>query len=174
MREQRALSLHDVAAATGLSKSFLSLIERGDSDLSLNRFRALCEFYGLTPAEMLGASNEDPGAETAHAGLEPLRYVSPAEGVEITMLRVPNKFGAMQPALSVYEPGALTEVFQHPGEEFLFVVEGLVRLHLGDEQILLAAFDNHYFSGETPHRFENPDGDRRAVKLTVRSKGDWR
>ena len=59
----------------------------------------------------------------------------------------------------------------------MFVVEGRVRLVFGaeqdDEAILLRERESYYFSAERPHRFENPDKRRKAVKLSVQSEDRW-
>jgi transcriptional regulator with XRE-family HTH domain len=167
MREEEGLALQEVADRTGISKSFLSLVEIGRSDLSVNRFLRLCEFYGVKPSGLLRES-----AGTASAAPTP-NFVSPAEGSEIVMLRPPDSGSDMLPTLTIYAPLARTELRQHAGEEFVFVVEGRLRVVLEGEEILLEERDSHYFSGERPHRFENPDAERRAVKLSVQSEDRW-
>src|ERR1700730_8579299 len=44
MRTQRKLSIRDVADGSGLSASFLSAVERGESDVSLGRLARIPEF----------------------------------------------------------------------------------------------------------------------------------
>lgn len=167
MREGEGLALHEVADRTGISKSFLSLVETGRSDLSVNRFLRLCEFYGVKPSGLLRES-----AGTAGAASTP-HFVSPEEGSEIIMLRPPGSGSALLPTLTIYEPGARSELRQHAGEEFVFVVEGSLRVYIDDDEIVLAARESHYFQAERPHRFENPDSERRAIKLSVQSEDRW-
>jgi quercetin dioxygenase-like cupin family protein len=167
MREEEGLALHEVADRTGISKSFLSLVEIGRSDLSVNRFLRLCEFYEVKPSELLRVS-----AGTASTAPTP-NFVSPDEGSEIVMLRPPDSGSAMLPTLTIYAPAARSEIRQHAGEEFVFVVEGRLRVVIDDEEILLRERDSHYFSAQCPHRFENPDPKRRAVKLSVQSEDRW-
>ena len=167
LREESGLALHEVADQTGVSKSFLSLVEKGQSDLSVNRFMRICEFYGVKPSTFLRSDGGSDG-EAAH-------YLSPAEGSEIVTLRPPDAATSLLPALTIYRPGAVTETFQHSGDEFVFVVEGRVRLvFVSDEEaVLLRERESHYFSAERPHRFENPDKRRKAIKLSVQSEDRW-
>ena len=173
LREASGLALHEVADQTGVSKSFLSLVEVGRSDLSVNRFMRICEFYGVKPSAFLrGTSDGSDGT-----GSDSEHFLSPAEGSELVMLRPPEAGSALLPVMTIYKPGAVTETFQHAGDEFVFVVEGRIRLVLsgesGDEIVVLKERESHYFSGEIPHRFENPDKRRKAIKLSVQSEDRW-
>jgi transcriptional regulator with XRE-family HTH domain len=169
LREESGLALHEVADQTGVSKSFLSLVEKGQSDLSVNRFMRICEFYGVKPSAFLRSDGLSNG-QAAH-------YLSPSEGSEIITLKPSDAATSLLPALTIYKPGAVTEVFQHTGDEFVFVVEGRVRLVFvndeGEEVVLLRERESHYFSADRPHRFENPDKRRKAVKLSVQSEDRW-
>ena len=119
LRDASGLALQDVAAQTGVSKSFLSLVEMGKSDLSVARFMRVCEFYGVKPSEVLaGAPSSDPE-----------HFRSPDEGSEIVMLRPPEAGSALLPTMTIYKPGAVTETFTHPGEvgddaEYWYPTEG--------------------------------------------------
>lgn len=58
-------------------------------------------------------------------------------------------------ALRVHVPhgrsqGELVRV--HPGEEWLYVLEGRLRLHLGEAEHLLEPGDSAHFDSLTPHR----------------------
>src|SRR3954454_15963959 len=53
LRRMRGLKLKDVADSVGVSPSFLSMVERGQTDLSLSRFSRLTEFYDIRPSERL-------------------------------------------------------------------------------------------------------------------------
>ncbi|MGI9136751.1 MAG: helix-turn-helix domain-containing protein [Candidatus Nanopelagicales bacterium] len=173
LREASGLALHEVADQTGVSKSFLSLVEVGRSDLSVNRFMRICEFYGVKPSAFLRGASED----TDGASSDSDHFLSPAEGSELVMLRPPDAGSALLPVMTIYKPGAVTETFQHAGDEFVFVVEGRIRLVIsgdsGEESILLKERESHYFNGESAHRFENPDKRRKAIKLSVQSEDRW-
>jgi transcriptional regulator with XRE-family HTH domain len=47
LRVNRGLSLKEVGAETGVSSSFLSMIETGRNDLSVGRLMVLADFYGV-------------------------------------------------------------------------------------------------------------------------------
>jgi mannose-6-phosphate isomerase-like protein (cupin superfamily) len=54
----------------------------------------------------------------------------------------------------------------HEGEEFGFVLQGRVILHLGDQRHTLRNGECFYFRADTEHWLANP-GKRRAIVLWV-------
>src|SRR5207247_8405666 len=57
LRRMRRLTLQEVGVAVELSPSFLSMVERGQADISISRFARLAAFYGIRPSELM---LEDP------------------------------------------------------------------------------------------------------------------
>ena len=54
------------------------------------------------------------------------------------------------------------------GDEFIYVLEGIVDFHLGSDIVHMKAGDSLYFEGEIPHFPENIT-DKRALLLVVYS-----
>ena len=52
LRLQRRASLVEVASATGISKSFLSLVENDRSDITIGRLLRLVNYYGADMADL--------------------------------------------------------------------------------------------------------------------------
>jgi transcriptional regulator with XRE-family HTH domain len=59
-RQAKSLSLSEVTAATGISSSFLSLVENGKSDITIGRLVRLVTFYGIHLADLVPVA---PAAE---------------------------------------------------------------------------------------------------------------
>ncbi|WP_455360205.1 helix-turn-helix domain-containing protein [Streptomyces sp. SYSU K21746] len=147
LRRRAALTLEAAAARAGLSPAHLSRLETGRRQPSLPMLLALARTYGTTVSELLG--EELPGrdpvvrgdrAEPAEAG--GWTYWSagtPGRGMQALRLRVP--YGRQ---------GDLVRV--HPGEEWLYVLRGRVRLMLGESEHTLAPGDSAHFDSLTPHR----------------------
>ena len=53
LRHGRKLSLAEVGAATGMSSSFLSLVENGRNDLTVARLVRLVDYYGVSVTDLL-------------------------------------------------------------------------------------------------------------------------
>jgi transcriptional regulator with XRE-family HTH domain len=154
-RNQRGTSLAEVAAATGLSPSFISLVESGRSDISFGRLIRLANYYGVGLSELLP---ETRGADAEVVRHEERRSVSsPVEGIEMYLL-APDVHRTVMPLLVRYEPGGETAEFtDHAGEEFIYVLEGTIVLMLaGRDPITLSAGDSAYFKSTTPHALTNP------------------
>jgi transcriptional regulator with XRE-family HTH domain len=153
-RTSRRLSLTEVADATRMSASFLSLVELGKSDITIGRLARLAEFYRVSFSDLLG------GAELTDADVirkhEQRLMHSPAEGIDVYLLTSDTK-RTMLPMLLYFEPGAqLAEYGRHEGEEFVHVVEGTLVLEIeGSEPRVLDAGDTAYYSAERPHLFRN-------------------
>ena len=140
---------------TGLSKSFLSLVEQGKSDITLGRLMSLLKFYGVGLAELIPQDTD--GVDGVVTRLDQRRQVSlPSEGLELTLL-APNSRRTMMPVWSSFAPGGHTESHVvHEGEEFVWVLEGRLALELdGSEPITLEKGDCAYFDASRAHRYRN-------------------
>ncbi len=158
VRTSRRLSLTEVADATRISASFLSLVELGKSDITIGRLARLAEFYRVSFTDLLG------GAELSDADVirrhEQRLLHSPAEGIDIYMLTSETR-RTMMPMILQFDPGAeLAEYGRHEGEEFVHVIEGSLALEIeGSEPRVLEAGDSAYYSAERPHLFRNASAD---------------
>jgi transcriptional regulator with XRE-family HTH domain len=164
----RRLSLADVAEATNISTSFLSLVEKGKSDITIGRLVRLVEFYGISIVDLIPAGgNNDP--ELVRIDDRRLLH-SPAEGIDVFLLG-PDTQRTMMPMLVEFEPGAhLAEYGRHQGEEWVYVLEGRLSLEFQDaEPKQLSAGDGAYYIADRPHLFRNADPKRRLRVICVDS-----
>jgi transcriptional regulator with XRE-family HTH domain len=155
VRGARGLSLAQVALATGISRSLLSLIETGRSDITLSRLVTLSHFYGLPLAELLAPPPPDSTVVRKDEGR---RLSLAAEGIEIEYLT--SQAGSFLPFVASLEPGAApSEQVSHPGEEFVHVLEGAIRIEReGAEPLTLEAGDSALYGSDRPHRWVNVGG----------------
>lgn len=166
MRRRLRLSLNRVAEATGISASFLSLVENGKSDITIGRLVRLVEFYGISIVDLLPPT--EPADPAVVRTDERPRLRSSAEGIEIDLLARDTR-RTMMPMLLSFAPGAeLAERGQHEGEEFVYVVEGRLELDVaGSEPRVLEQGDSAYYASDRSHFFRNADPDRPLVVLCV-------
>ncbi|MFS4096670.1 helix-turn-helix domain-containing protein [Streptomyces sp. AF1A] len=161
LRAQRrgaGLTLEAAARAAGLSPAHLSRLETGQRQPSLPLLLSLARIYGTTVSELLGETVADRNAIVRSADMEPTRaggwtYFqagAPGRGMQALRVRVP--YGSQ---------GDIVRV--HPGEEWLYVLTGRLRLRLGDTAHLLAPGDSAHFDSLTPHRLVAED--RGGVEL---------
>ncbi|MFI7292799.1 helix-turn-helix domain-containing protein [Streptomyces sp. NPDC050121] len=154
LRRRAALTLEAAARAAGLSPGHLSRLETGQRQPSLPMLLALARIYGTTVSELLGETVADRDAVVRAAGMEPTRaggwtyWQAGASGRGMQALRVHVPYGSQ---------GDIVRV--HPGEEWLHVLRGRLRLRLGDTTDLLGPGDSAHFDSLTPHRIAAQDAD---------------
>lgn len=152
LRRSRGLSLKQVAEAVGLSPSFLSMVERGQTDLSLSRFSRLTEFYRVQPSELLlelNSANDRPRVQELAA----YRSIERGRGVDYRVLQAENP----QMIHVVIQPAcAFEDMRAHRGEDFWIVLRGTARLHYGGRTWDLAKGRTARFSATIPHGISNP------------------
>ncbi len=165
LRVSQGHSLAVVASATNVSKSFLSLVESGKSDITIGRLLRLVTFYGAKIDDLL--PQDEPLHPVAVRRGEQRELVSPGEGLQLYLL-APNIERSLTPTLGVLAPtGASAERTTHRGEEFLYVLAGELTLELeGSEPLKLRKGDSAYFHADRPHSYRN-SGSRIARFLTV-------
>ncbi|WP_399944840.1 helix-turn-helix domain-containing protein [Streptomyces sp. BBFR25] len=155
LRRLAALTLESAARAAGLSPAHLSRLETGQRQPSLPMLLSLARVYGTTVAELLGETAADRDAVVRAADMEPTSaggwtyYRAGAPGRGMHALRVQVPYGSQGDVVRV-----------HPGEEWLHVLRGRLRLRLADTEHRLTAGDSAHFDSTTPHRIaaQDPDG----------------
>ena len=149
VRLQRHMSLRDVATAAGLSPSFVSLVERGETEIAISRLIRLADACGVVLIDLLDTVR-DPAVEFVPA--EQGRHVPrDDDGVEVIYLASPS--WSMQPFKVELGPGATLDSLAHPTEEFVHCVSGLPTMTvLGEERqlrpgdtLVLPAFAEHTY-----------------------------
>ncbi|MGW2553218.1 helix-turn-helix domain-containing protein [Streptomyces sp. NPDC001635] len=152
LRRRASLTLEAAARAAGLSPAHLSRLETGQRQPSLPMLLALARIYGTTVSELLGETVADQEAVVRAPDMEATR----AGGWTYWQAGAPGR--GMQ-ALRVHVPhGAQGDIVRvHPGEEWLYVLSGRLRLRLGDTTHVLATGDSAHFDSLTPHRIAAAD-----------------
>lgn len=165
LRQERGMTLRDVAAATGLSSSFLALVEHGRSDIAIGRLMRLLTCYGAKLTDLFGDADRRPSIVVSRADA---RHLRSQEGVDLYLLAADTN-RAMMPVLTTFEPGArLNDLKPHDGETFVHVIEGDILFELaGYDPIVLHEGDTAYFKPfPHPPAYVNV-GERRAVLVAA-------
>ncbi len=153
-RLARGDSLAQVAAATGISKSLLSLIENNKSDITLQRLVLLAEHYGTHVADLLPAKAQPDPVVTRRKERRLLH--SDNEGMDLHVL-VPDTNRKMMPIIAVFAPGGgSAEFWSHEGEELVVVLDGRILLEIeGSAPVVLDKGDSAYYESTRRHRWSN-------------------
>jgi transcriptional regulator with XRE-family HTH domain len=158
LREHRDLTLTTVAAKTGISKSTLSRLESGQRKPSLELLLPLAETYHLPLDELVGAPPAgDPRIRTrprTRNGRLVYPLTQQATGMAVWKVVIP--------------PERERKLRSHPGNEWLYVLSGEMRLILGDHDITLHPGEVAEFDTSQPHWF-GPADDKRVEVLSIHS-----
>lgn len=152
LRRGRRLTLEAAAQRVGLSAAHLSRLETGHRQPSLPMLLSLARVYGTTVSDLLGETppERDPVVRGARA--------EPAESGGWTYRQAGTPGRAMQALRVRVEHGAQTDLVRvHPGEEWLHVLAGRLRLALGEAVHVLDPGDSAHFDSLTPHRLAAVD-----------------
>ncbi|BBX22345.1 DNA-binding protein [Mycolicibacter terrae] len=147
VRKQRGLTLDDLAERTGLTKSYLSKIERSRSTPSIATAIKVARALDVDVAQLFSERGDEDKIAVDRAvdrSADRQRYRAVAS----------NILGkSMSPF--VLRPTGRTARDAHPlhsGQEFVFVHSGTVELEYGDRTWTLAAGDSAYFDASISHR----------------------
>jgi transcriptional regulator with XRE-family HTH domain len=173
-RVRRSLSGETVAARAGISRNWLSKVERGTVTPSVEIVRRLALALGVSAGQLLDGpappthseGQAPPSARTWGTPLnEPIRVVRHDARRAIRLpdskhfweILTPDLRGHLQVLWVQIEPEDSTGgVFEHEGEEIFVVLSGEVRLQVGAQEVTLLAGDAATISSAIPHRVTNP------------------
>jgi transcriptional regulator with XRE-family HTH domain len=144
LRLARGLTLEALAGKCGLTRGYLSLVERDRKTPSVAALLRLAEALQTE----IGALFDGRPAATADHVLH--RHRGGGYGPDAVPL-APGRAGKIMEPFIVAPPSKALERFTHAGEELIVVLCGQVMVRLGDEDILLGVNDSLYFSASTQH-----------------------
>jgi quercetin dioxygenase-like cupin family protein len=161
LRLKQKLSLAEVSSAVGISVGFLSAIERSHMSASVVKLRKLARYYKLNILDFFDAALANP--HRVRPSERKRLHVGP--GVQMDLLAWGNT--VMEPHLFTIAPGSGSgDSYEHEGEEFLYVLRGVLNIALGEQWYLLHPGDSFYFDSDTPHTWRNT-GKTETVVLWV-------
>lgn len=147
LRLRRDVTLTSLAAATGISASTLSRLEAGLRRPTLEQLLPLARYYGVTLDSLVDAPR------TADPRID-LRPIPCRDGsVIIPLTRRPGGIQAYKFVLPTGDDDAVPDLRSHEGHDWAYVLNGTLRLVLGDQDLLLRAGEAAEFDTRTPHWF---------------------
>jgi len=156
LRLQKSLTLQQLAEATGVSKSMISKIERGDADPTTNVLSRIAEGLEVSVSQLVGGDpgqpvvlirqQDQPVFQDPRSGFErrSLSPLLPSRGIDFVMNTLP--------------PGKSAGPFaphQRGVDEYLVVTQGKLELRLGTDIYVLGRGDSIVFNGNVEHHFQN-------------------
>lgn len=163
-RSEKNLSLKELAERIGLTASFLSQVERELAEPSITSLRKIAEALDV-PIFYFLLDDEDNSPVVRKNNRKVLRF--PETHLTYELLS-PDLNRQMEVLIAKLEPGAAggEEDSTHPGEECILVLEGKMKITIGEDTYYLEEGDSIYYFASIPHSLKNY-GDSQLVFLSA-------
>ncbi|UFU03200.1 XRE family transcriptional regulator [Ruania suaedae] len=151
LRSERELTLSELAAGTGISVSTLSRLESGARKPTLELLLPLARVYGVSLDELVDAPPTG----------DPRIHLKPMKAHGMTMLPLTRRPGGIQAYKLVIAAGPLKkpEPKTHEGYEWMYVLNGRLRVVLGEHDLVMKPGEAAEFDTRVPHWFGSADGE---------------
>jgi transcriptional regulator with XRE-family HTH domain len=165
LRRRRGLTTGELAARVQVTSGFISQLEHGKTDPSLQTLQRVAAALQVPLSYLLLDDESKPQVirkgerNVIHVGngglcasiLSPL----PSRDLELVLLELP--------------PGSVpwAKLAFHNGHECHLVVKGKVRAYYGDESYLLDEGDSIFWDGTAPHRLENVGDEEAQIVMAL-------
>jgi transcriptional regulator with XRE-family HTH domain len=166
LRTRDRLTLAEVATQAGLSRGMLSKIENGQAAASLESLARIARALGVSMAHLFRHYDTPTGGAQHVRAAEAMQVVrrGTRRGHTYHLLAYdqgPKK--SFEPFLITMDDASETfPTFEHPGTEFIHMLEGEIEYRHGQQTYILAPGDSLTFRGEVPH------GPERLLRLPIR------
>ncbi|GAB3457807.1 helix-turn-helix domain-containing protein [Actinophytocola sediminis] len=158
LRRQRGRTLADLAATTGISESTLSRLESGRRRANLELLLPLARAYDVPLDDLVGAPRTgDPRIHLHPIHRHGMTFIPLSRrpgGVQAYKMLIPSRSGPAKPTPQT-----------HSGYEWLYVLNGQLRLLVADRDLILPPGEVAEFDTARPHWLGSADG--RAVELLI-------
>jgi len=151
LRRERETTLAELSAATGISVSTLSRLESGARRPTLELLLPLARAHAVTLDELVGAPPTG----------DPRIHLRPVSRHGMTMIPLTRRAGGIQAYKLVIPAGRRRkpEPQTHEGYEWLYVLNGRLRVVLGEQDLVLSPGEAAEFDTRVPHWFGAAEGE---------------
>lgn len=156
LRHTLGLSLDELAARANLSASTVSRIETGKRTVSLDVLLPLAAALQVGLDALLDVSTDDDVV---------IRPAPSGSGARTTWMLGRATGNTIAVKIRLEPTGQAPEQRVHPGHDWFFVIEGRVRLLLGEREITVETGEAAEFATMTPHAFGAVDGPAELIMI---------
>jgi transcriptional regulator with XRE-family HTH domain len=170
LRQQRGQTLEQVATETGLSVSFLSMLERDKVSISVDNLERLAGYFKVHMVHFFRAESASPVQITRREDiLQSLKLTGQGPAAVTLLSNRPD--ARMEPLLVAIAPGNEEPHFrQHEADVLLYVLEGeAILISETGEEIQLHQGDMAYYVNVPHRRLSNPQKDKHLLLIAITS-----
>ncbi|MCX8562898.1 XRE family transcriptional regulator [Mycolicibacterium mucogenicum] len=165
LRQNSGLSVGEMAARIGISKAMLSKVENAQTSCSLSTLALLSKGFDVPVTYLFrGADTERPASFVKAGKGTPIVRSGSQAGHEYELLGGLRGEHKRLECLMVTlnEDSEVYPLFQHPGTEFIYMLDGVMDYGHGRSEYRLEPGDSLQFDGEGVH------GPTRLIRLPIR------
>ena len=158
IREDKGLTLQELAKLTGFSSAILSQIENHLESPSLGTLMKIAKALNVDLGIFFGVETKSPYYITKKGeGVNVARFASKdgitRYGYTYSSLGMGKQNRKLEPFIVELEPETLKneKAYAHEGEEFIYVLEGKVEITIGEHTEILEPGDSIYYDSTLPH-----------------------
>ena len=166
IRDERKLSLDKVANLTGVSKSMLGQIERGESNPTISIVWKIANGLKISFTDLINHHESDV-VVVDKTEVEPL---SEDDGRYKLYPIFPYEDGRRFEIYSVHieKNGHLNaEAHRERTEEFLTVFQGKVTVRVNEEEHIINKGDSIRFKADVPHAYSNSEDELAMISMVI-------
>ena len=157
LRTTLGYSLDELAARTNLSPSTISRIETGKRTISLDVLLPLAKGLHVGLDSLLDVRGEDDDVV--------IRPTPSSSGGRTTWMLSRGTGSTVAVKMRLKPTRAKVEQRVHPGRDWFVVLEGRVRLLLGEREVFVEAGEAAEFDTMTPHAFAAAGGPAELIMI---------
>lgn len=173
VRQQRNLSLQQLASRSGVSAAAIHRMEHGHMVPTITTLMKVAAALNRPVSYFVNEQDPDQPVMYIPADERPPVFTS-KEGLELRSVSGPYGHFLLAGAMADIAPGADSgdTPMEHPGEELVHLLEGRLEITVQDRCTSLEPGDSLHFRTDRPHRWRNPDRKRpaRALWLAFRTR----
>jgi transcriptional regulator with XRE-family HTH domain len=167
-RDDRGLTLAQLADLTGLTKAHLSRLESGERQASIGALVGLSSALGTKVSALLGEDGEESSL-TVYGLDVPRHHANGLEVASCSGFDDSHVLEAMR--VTIRADRAPSAPVRHVGEEWLYVQRGRVDLEYDGTLYELSADDAVHFDAGRPHRMSTRDVTADILLVSAKSPG---
>ena len=155
IRQEKNLSLGDLAKLSDVSKSMLAQIERGEGNPTLSTLWKIANGMQVSFNTLI-AQPKLPYKVTKLAEIEPILDMSGGLKNYSLFSDIENNFSVYQIEVSK-EISWISEAHLRGTAEFVIVIQGTLEIKLEEKTFILKKGENLWFKADVPHSYCNLD-----------------
>jgi transcriptional regulator with XRE-family HTH domain len=155
LRLAQALTLKDIESKVGVSATHVSEIERGKTSPTVGALAKIAEALEVNPSFLVDLPVGDHISFTRKGEREFI--IGPKTGARWEILTTERPFAELSLLLLELEPEMKDPLIRppRPGDKFLYILDGVLQIELGDEKFVLRKGDSVHFKASMPTKLLN-------------------